>query len=275
MISEEQISLEKQKLTDMFFLKKSFPKFVDYLKSLIEEDLNINYIKTNMSSKKIEFSFYYYNKKTSFFVNSIFTIELLNNDIKFNNELNSVINNKEEMDIQFKIISGLNSIFNNIDFSTLNSIFNEYIDLNENIKKHNKYIKNLENMYYESLYSKDKKSIDRNLLKVSKENTDNLIEKFSNKKNTTYHFITYSYKENNIIFKKSSISKNNSEIIYLDHSEKSQRIMKKTLNNRFILNGQICEDLKWYSSKNYINECIIDIKEFSKLYLIKDNIMDF
>ena len=284
-LEEVEIELEKENniLTNLEFEKENFSEFTDYFNSLIENDLNIRFTAIKMASKNLEFSFFDCNQgfNTYFHTSARFNIIINENNLDFHLDFSCSSKNKTYLKKQSEQLNFLNKLFDLIEFKKFNELFNNYISLHEKIKKQRQKIKRIENKYYELSYQRDKKAIENNLVKVSKEENEKKIKSWlSNQSLFESKFITYFYKKNEIWFEKinvaGSFDKEN-YIFTVNGKVASSKELLKILNNTFRINNDIVYNydfLKEKKSKNGL-DVEIDIREFAKLFVIKDKIKEF
>lgn len=131
-------------------------------------------------------------------------------------------------------------------------------------------------------YERDKKAIENNLIKVSeKQNVNKISAWISNKTIFNCDFITYFYKKNEIWFEKITIAGflglYNNYILSVNYKIADEDELLKILNNTFYIDNEIVYNYNFLKDKKPISGFNVefDIKEFAKLFVIKDKIKDF
>ena len=280
---ELELEQEKTSLINLEYEQKNFSEFNDYFNSIFENNLNIRFTAIKMASKNLEFSFFDCNKgfNTYFHTSARFNIIIKEDNLDFHLDFSCNSTNKIHIKKQSEQLNLLNKLFDLIEFQEFNKLFNNYTSLHEKIKKQRQKVRRIENKYYELSYQRDKKSIENNLLKVSKEENEKKIESWlSNKSLFESKFITYFYKKNEIWFEKINVagSFDKEEYIFTVNGKvANEKELLKILNNTFRINNDIVYNydfLKEKKSKNGL-DVEIDIREFAKLFIIKDNIKNF
>tara|TARA_Y100001960_G_scaffold316435_1_gene383346 strand:- start:144 stop:1004 length:861 start_codon:yes stop_codon:yes gene_type:complete len=280
---ELELEQEKTSLINLEYEQKNFSEFNDYFNSIFENNLNIRFTAIKMASKNLEFSFFDCNKgfNTYFHTSARFNIIIKEDNLDFHLDFSCNSTNKIHIKKQSEQLNLLNKLFDLIEFQEFNKLFNNYTSLHEKIKKQRQKVRRIENKYYELSYQRDKKSIENNLLKVSKEENEKKIESWlSNQSLFESKFITYFYKKNEIWFEKINVagSFDKEEYIFTVNGKvANEKELLKILNNTFRINNDIVYNydfLKEKKSKNGL-DVEIDIREFAKLFIIKDNIKNF
>lgn len=281
---EKEINEIKLELIKLENSKKKFSDFNDYLNPLLDIDSKIKLVKIKTTNKELEFSFYDSNKgfNTYFFTHAIFNIFIGDDKLDFHSDFKCYSQNKVHIKKQVETFTALSDFFEKVEFLVLNSLFEKYINLNNSIKKLKQKLIKLQNKYYVLSYGMDKKAIENNLIKVSNEENKNKIKKwFSERIIFKDFFIIYHYKKNEIWFEKIIISSrvNNKNEYFIDVKGKSvnEKQLLKILNNTFCIDNEIVYNYNFLKDKKLINNFDIefDIKEFSKLFILKDKIKDF
>lgn len=280
---ELELEQEKTSLINLEYEQKNFSEFNDYFNSIFENNLNIRFTAIKMASKNLEFSFFDCNKgfNTYSHTSARFNIIIKEDNLDFHLDFSCNSTNKIHIKKQSEQLNLLNKLFDLIEFQEFNKLFNNYTSLHEKIKKQRQKVRRIENKYYELSYQRDKKSIENNLLKVSKEENEKKIESWlSNQSLFESKFITYFYKKNEIWFEKINVagSFDKEEYIFTVNGKvANEKELLKILNNTFRINNDIVYNydfLKEKKSKNGL-DVEIDIREFAKLFIIKDNIKNF
>lgn len=152
----------------------------------------------------------------------------------------------------------------------------------KNFSDFNDYFNSLfENKYYELSYEIDKKAIENNLVKVSKEENKRKIEHWlSNQSIFEFYFIIYFYKKNKICFEEIKVEnffKDGDYLLAVNGKLTNEKQLLKILNNTFYIDNEIVYNYDFLKEKKIIDffDIEFDIKEFSKLFVIKDKIKDF
>ncbi len=281
---EKEINEIKSELIKLEHSKKNFSDFNDYLNPLLDIDLKIKLVKIKTTNKELEFSFYDSNKgfNTYFSTHAIFNIFIGDDKLNFHSDFKCYSKNKVHIKKQVETFTALSDFFDKVEFLVLNSLFEKYINLNNSIKKLKQKLTKLQTKYYDLSYGMDKKAIENNLIKVSNEENKNKIKKwFSERTLFNSFFITYHYKKNEIWFEKiiisSRINNKNEHFIDVDGKSVSEKQLLKILNNTFYIDNEIVYNYDFLKDKKPSSgfDIEFDIKEFAKLFVIKDKIKDF